>query len=667
MQELKEGLQLETVDLGSKRRRLVLHNTSTDRQFVAKYKFKGGEPEALGTTEKAPDGRYVLSVHPGEALPFAEGLWTGVTKAIASGPCSKEWKEQRDAGAKGSAEAACARASAALAAAAAGRDAAELSAAERAALLAAAGVPFVDLSFPPKDCSLKQEWQRGQMHMLPFVRAQDWGCVAGGPAPVLYASGRPRPDDVNQGALADCYLMGALGSVAVRPELIERVFPDGLGPNGAISLRLCLGGWWRTVVIDDWFPCSGPKPGFARNRAQPHELWVAAVEKALAKACGGYHSLKTGQCAQALADVAGCPQRTKAVSPDLWEQLVQQHSAGALHVFGTPGKNLMYVEAERQSAEDRALWERYRGRELICEHSYSLLRCLKLPEHAGGERLCLLRNPWGTTQHGLWKGPWAAGAAEWTPEAREAAGYSETEGRDGYMWMAWGDCCEWFTSLSIGYAMRSWAGVRVQAQWTASGAASVILVLSVKRPCRAFAAVQHPDARGVRPAAGAAPYPETTLGVVRSRGGAAVQVVDSASSSRRDLTRELSLRPLAGGRPAEHFVFAQQQSESADGRPFAYSIVVEHPDAVTVTFREAAEHPGAVYADAKSFQAADWRPCSARFQLQGAPWAGEGELCVREAEGPRAPILEQRTLTALLADSAPQLWALRMAAGLLQQ
>lgn len=277
----------------------------------------------------------------------------------------------------------------------------------------------------------------------------------------------------------------------------------------------------------------------------------------------------------------------------------------------------MYVDEAKQTEEDREVWLRYRSRDLICEHSYAVLRCV---ESAGGERLVLLRNPWGTTKHVLWTGRYEMGGEMWTVDLREEVGYGDSDGRDGYFWMCWEDCVEWFTTLSTGYAMRGWGSLRTQGRWEA-GCSGLLLRVHVRRTTRAIVAVHQRDTRGIQPGSSEDDsYAQVDLWVVMVRKGKDPQVIESTSSSRRDVCREVSLTgPKRQGGVSELYILAQPKKPASKG--FVYSLLVEDPAVVDVCFCRPAS--GAVQPEnAKEIRAADWRPCAASWQATGWPGVG---------------------------------------------
>ena len=52
----------------------------------------------------------------------------------------------------------------------------------------------------------------------------------------------------------------ALSSLGQRPDLIKKIIlSEEINPNGVYVLRLCKDGGWKTVLVDDRFPCDSRK------------------------------------------------------------------------------------------------------------------------------------------------------------------------------------------------------------------------------------------------------------------------------------------------------------------------------------------------------------------------------------------------------------------------
>ena len=64
------------------------------------------------------------------------------------------------------------------------------------------------------------------------------------------------PNDINQGALGNCWFLASIASVAENPSLIKRLFiTKEYNEQGLYQLRICKNGEWLKVTVDDYIPC----------------------------------------------------------------------------------------------------------------------------------------------------------------------------------------------------------------------------------------------------------------------------------------------------------------------------------------------------------------------------------------------------------------------------
>lgn len=133
---------------------------------------------------------------------------------------------------------------------------------------------------------------------------------------------------VEQGALDDCWLLGALASVVSMHGLESILGPQEHATCGAHIFRFFKGGEEIFVAVDDRLPCSfDGLPAFARC-ADHVALWAPLVEKAYAKLHGSYSLLSGGAEADALADLTGGPAWVDV--PKGTDQLLRHLSRGGL-------------------------------------------------------------------------------------------------------------------------------------------------------------------------------------------------------------------------------------------------------------------------------------------------------------------------------------------------
>ena len=260
---------------------------------------------------------------------------------------------------------------------------------------------FVDLTYPPSETpGVYGPTDAKKPHKLVYRRATD---VYDAPE-VFEAS--IAPSDIRQGKLGDCWLMCALAACAEYPYLVEALFPDPFKraqPSGLYRVRLCQGGLWRAVTVDDYVPCDQDgSPIF--SRAAGSELWVLLIEKAMAKLAGNYMRLRGGLAFEGLADLTGLPTfhfkfsnvmlRPLVKSGALFDQLVFADQNKCLACASTPG--------EDRFTEGKGEQRRAPASGLIPGHAYTLLAAREV----GGHKLVRLRNPWGKFE---WDGAWGDG------------------------------------------------------------------------------------------------------------------------------------------------------------------------------------------------------------------------------------------------------------------
>jgi hypothetical protein len=126
--------------------------------------------------------------------------------------------------------------------------------------------------------------------------------------PVLFSD----EHELLQGALGDSWLLGALGCVSTRRDLLDVIFASTRNKlKGIYTLRFYKRGQWKNVVIDDRIPCDMTgTPLYARSK-DPQQIWVLLLEKAYAKMHGCYEALVDGTvryAKRALYHTENCPE-----------------------------------------------------------------------------------------------------------------------------------------------------------------------------------------------------------------------------------------------------------------------------------------------------------------------------------------------------------------------
>ncbi len=253
-------------------------------------------------------------------------------------------------------------------------------------------------------------------------------------------------------------------------------------------MRLCHDGEWRTLLVDDRFPCvargrADGVPAFAY--AARRQLWAGLIEKAYAKLFGCYEALDGGQTEEALETLTGYPcervefraDRNRAPRGGLfrgdgdecegaaaeaervelaWARLLSFHEAG-------------FLLCASIATDDGAASAAAEAMGLLTDHAYSLLRVVNATTDAGVARLVCLRNPWGKIS---WRGDWSDGSSRWTPRLREqllgggTAASSPSEGAAGTFWIEYSDFRDYFSHAECCRVRPDWAEVRLGGELT---------------------------------------------------------------------------------------------------------------------------------------------------------------------------------------------------------
>lgn len=313
------------------------------------------------------------------------------------------------------------------------------------------GEKYYDAEFPPEWSSLI-----GYASNTETIDLSLWKTITWKRANEIYKdkglkvfSDNVNPKDIIQGYLGDCYFLSSLAAIAEKPARIKRILGESKqSTSGVYSVKLCIMGLWKEVILDDYFPYYEPEQNPAFTRASSGDLWPMLLEKAWAKTHRGYLNINSGSATECLHDLTGAPTSTFRVdSPKLWDQILN----------GEKNSFIMTAGSSSQAGQDILS-----SIGLVGSHAYSLLGAVEVfvegfaksrlaqntddRKSKGFRRLVKIRNPWG---RGEWKGDWSNNSHLWSSDLKKKLDVRSKE--DGIFYMDLSDFKKYFSDVHVCY------------------------------------------------------------------------------------------------------------------------------------------------------------------------------------------------------------------------
>lgn len=206
----------------------------------------------------------------------------------------------------------------------------------------------------------------------------------------------------------------------------------------------------------------GSKALYFASCRDDNETWVPLLEKALAKAHGGYDALKGGQTGEAIEDLTG------GVTTEVYTTNILNKDKFWTNEMCRIGKDFMFDATDAMYREwqfwdeDQAWVKQIRNKRRKGVHSRHAYAVLDTYE-GYGERLVKVRNPWGESE---WDGPWSDGSPQWTSDWLERLDHKF--GDDGVFWMNYKDFLRNYKHINrtrifdeSWYTAQKWASIQV--------------------------------------------------------------------------------------------------------------------------------------------------------------------------------------------------------------
>lgn len=198
-------------------------------------------------------------------------------------------------------------------------------------------------------------------------------------------------DDVLQGSIANCYMVGAFSAIAhTDPQAIQNAITDN--NDGTFTVRFYERQGYSGPMQEVKITIDGDLPQTSMGSSQygkardKQELWVGLMEKAYAQWKGGYEAIGNGgRAGEVMEAITGRN-----------DNYIWINSSSQDRLFDTIRRNAENNVPMAAGTHGKDSGVDYTGTGVYAWHVYTVLGA----EEVDGEKFIQLRNPWGRVEPG---------------------------------------------------------------------------------------------------------------------------------------------------------------------------------------------------------------------------------------------------------------------------
>eukprot|EP00796_Vickermania_ingenoplastis_P011723 gene11723-8068_t len=361
---------------------------------------------------------------------------------------------------------------------------------------------FVDRHFLPNQNSISAgsrkamktvPWARPQMYLHQDLQDQ-----------IRTFREEPQPTTVSQSVLGDSWVVSALSAVALQPQYIRSCFYHPHDPrltreenaHGAYRVTLNKNGWWKNIIVDNYFPVIGSMVKYARSNKEVTEMWVSVLEKAYAKMHQSYAQIVAGDPLMLIQDITGFPtsrydeafnSEDHAEAMEFVQRLVGHIDRGHIVIVHTPCRDRSRPEHDRERETI------YSEAGLVMGHAYVVRKIVPIEDNGTDSALLQICNPW--SKGVKWPGEWREGSRKWEDNFSAAQKCNNGRESNGNFWVSWEEAQRFFSGCGVVFSRPRCMDYRIAGNFR-NQIPSVSLKINVQSHATVTFILSMPDHRG---------------------------------------------------------------------------------------------------------------------------------------------------------------------------